>query len=173
MKLFLWLFIFSAATAAWGASKLPDKPGDDYKIPGIGVGAILGNPTALIAKSYTGGNRGWDGGVNFSSTTTYLFGDYLIHFPNLFKVPNAERWVGYVGFGGQVFLNTSGASNKGGIWSDGSSSFVLGIRVPVGLQWSLKSTPLEFFGEIAPGLSVIPVTTSIIESGLGARFYFK
>lgn len=47
----------------------------------------------------------------------------------------------------------------------------IGIRVPFGLQYFINNN-IEVFGEVVPGISLIPSTEFDVDAGIGARYYF-
>jgi hypothetical protein len=136
-----------------------------------GVGFVLGDPSALSAKYWFENTKaldfglGWDGNSN-----TYLFSDYLFHFPgglDSMRIP--ARLVPYVGVGGLIKIYND-ASKKAS--ENSNNSLRLVVRVPVGVEWLVQKFPLGVFLEIVPGLRISPNTSSDFGAGLGIRFYF-
>jgi len=126
---------------------------------GFGLGAVFGEPTGLSAKVWTGEKTAVDGALAWSfagSGYVHLHADFLIHNFDLINVSKGKLPF-YFGIG--AFLNF--ASDMG-----------LGIRIPVGLAYHFADAPLEIFGEIAPGLSLLPATDFYFGGGIGIRYYF-
>jgi hypothetical protein len=65
----------------------------------------------------------------------------------------------YVGIGGRLAV--------------GKGSGIVGVRIPFGVAFWLRSAPIEFFIEAAPVLDLAPATELSGNGGIGARFYFK
>lgn len=59
----------------------------------------------------------------------------------------------------------------GGVKVSLGSTFGLSLRVPVGLQWYFLPG-LELFGELVPGMAVLPETDFELSAGLGLRYHF-
>lgn len=119
----------------------------------VGVGVILGSPTGISALF---GNRvavaaAW----NVQRDQVHLHGDvWLLHQ----ELVDPVNW--FLGAGGKFQLNPQG-----------DSDIRVGIRVPLGVQFFVIPR-LELFGEIAPGIRVIPSTSFDLDAGVGIRFHF-
>lgn len=126
---------------------------------GFGLGAVFGEPTGLSAKVWSSEKTAIDGALAWSfigSGFLHLHTDFLIHNFNLIDVSEGQLPF-YFGLG--AFVNF--ASDMG-----------LGLRVPLGLAYHFESAPLEIFGEIVPGLSLLPSTDFYFGGGIGIRYYF-
>lgn len=127
----------------------------------IGLGIQLGEPSGLTGKFWIGGNNAIDAtiGWNLISDWFILQAGYLYNFP----LPVTTGALGvYVGVGGIVggFAGTD--------VHDGS--LYIAARIPVGLEYIYS--PISFYGEIDPLVSLIPATDFGLGGGLGFRFYF-
>ena len=126
----------------------------------FGVGAVVGDPTAISAKAWTGRGTAFDFALAWSRDNDHRFNfhmDYLFHDYGAFE--NTEgRFPLYYGIGGRVV--------------DANDPRV-GVRIPVGVNYLFGRSPFDTFFEIAPVLDVTPETEMDIEAGIGARFYFK
>ena len=145
------------------------------QVPGtFGVGAILGGPTAITGKTFLDSKTAVDFGLSFfDNSYTLLYADYLMHFPGFAHTKGFEQLIGYFGVGGILAItNNTNTSNNGFIGTN-QGAVGAGVRVPFGVAWNMPKTPVEFFGEIAPGISIIPSTSILIELGIGARYYFR
>jgi len=126
---------------------------------GFGAGVMLGEPTGLNAKIWTSSQNAVDIGLAWSFREEgffHLHADYLWHFPE--AIQSTERFVLYAGIGGIL---------------GGSHETVLGIRVPVGIEWWPRSTPLDVFFELAPIVTLAPATEFEMDGVIGIRFFFK
>ncbi|MFO7668070.1 MAG: hypothetical protein R6W31_00280 [Bacteroidales bacterium] len=130
------------------------------QIGDFGMGLILGNPTGLSVKLWTGQITAIDaslgyryGGVN----DLYLNSDFLFHFWSIQK----DEGVIKVYFGAGAGLGFT-------------SDFSVVIRAPGGSALFLDNFPLELFAEIVPTLQVMGVgdTRFRFEGYIGARWYF-
>ena len=119
----------------------------------VGVGVILGSPTGISALF---GNRvalaaAW----SLPAERIHLHADVWLLRQRLI---DPVDW--YLGVGGKVQLA-----------SGDSDDVRAGIRIPVGLQWYVLPR-LELFGEIVPGMRLIPSTDFDLDGGVGIRFPF-
>ncbi|TVR68589.1 MAG: hypothetical protein EA427_10030 [Spirochaetaceae bacterium] len=119
----------------------------------VGVGIILGSPTGLSALF---GNRvalaaAWD----LQSERMHVHGDVWLLRQRLV---DPVDW--YLGVGG-----------KAQIKSGNGDDVRVGVRVPLGVQW-YAFPRLELFGEIVPGMRLVPSTSFDLDAGIGIRFHF-
>lgn len=128
---------------------------------GFGLGIILGSPTGLSFKNYLTANQAVDGalGWNLWENKARIYGhaDYLWHDFSLLAVPEGNLGVHY---GPGVRLSIGDEAH-------------VGLRFDAGLTYLLPSPALEFFGEVAPGIGLVPDTDFSLDVALGARFYFR
>ena len=126
---------------------------------GIGLGVILGEPTGLSAKFWTGERTAVDAAVAWSFYAPprfHIHSNFLFHNFDLFSVGSGELPL-YFGGGAYIAL---------------TSDFGLGLRAPVGVAYHFEDIPLELFVEVAPGISLLPDTKFYFGGGTGARYYF-
>jgi hypothetical protein len=73
-----------------------------------------------------------------------------------------------------VFATGSDRNNRGDRYfaDNSSAAFALGMRIPFGLEWRPSEAPLGVFVELAPGLTLIPGTSSFFQGDIGIRYYF-
>jgi len=127
----------------------------------LGVGFMVGEPTGLTAKSWTGNGNAIDVGVAWSFgryDAITLQADYLWHNYNLFSEVDEGSLPLYYGIGGRLVL--------------GENDSYIGARVPIGINYLFEDAPVGLFLEAAPILNLAPSTDFDIDGTLGARFYF-
>jgi hypothetical protein len=126
----------------------------------LGLGIILGEPTGLSAKMWTGKTTAIDAGAAWSfvngGTFFQLHGDLLFHNFDLFHVETGKLAL-YYGFGGRVKL---------------ADQTIVSVRVPIGISYQFEKTAIELFLEVVPMLDIIPATEVGIGGGAGFRYYF-
>jgi hypothetical protein len=125
----------------------------------IGLGIILGEPTGLSAKLWTGKTTAFDAGAAWSFVSGGFFqvhGDLLFHNFDLFPVETGKMAL-YYGFGGRVKL---------------ADQTIVSVRVPIGISYQFEKTAIELFLEVVPMLDIIPATEVGIGGGAGFRYYF-
>jgi hypothetical protein len=127
-----------------------------------GLGVMVGEPTGISLKVWTGRTSALDAAAGWSLGRhgwLYVHGDYLLH-RQAFDSGDFEGEIPfYFGIGGRILLR------------DGSDS-KLGIRFPIGLDYVFGNAPFDIFVEIAPILNVVPDTKLNLGGGVGVRYYF-
>lgn len=126
----------------------------------FGLGAVVGQPTAINGKVWTGTNSAVDFALSWSDNANRSFNahvDYLHHDYTVFKVSKGKLPL-YYGFGGRIKDDTDER---------------IGLRTPVGLSYIFGKSPLDLFFEVAPVIDIVPETEMDVEAGIGVRFYFK
>ena len=129
---------------------------------GWGIGIILGEPTGLSFKIWTGRTTAFDAAAAWSfrkEDKLNLHLDYLIHNFNLFKVKQRSgRLPLYYGIGGRIKFQDETR---------------IGVRIPVGICYIFKKDPLDVFLEVVPVLDFVPETEFDINASIGIRYFFK
>jgi len=129
---------------------------------GLGVGLILGSPSGLSAKMWTGQNTALDGAVAWalypnSSGFIHVHADMLYH-PFEFNVKSGSLPF-YFGFGGRLGL---------------SSTIRLGVRVPFGVAYAFADYPFDIFFEVVPIVDVLPQLFDLdMNAAIGFRYFFE
>jgi hypothetical protein len=140
---------------------------------GFGLGVMIGEPTGLTAKIWTGGDVAWALSIGNSYLGSLRIGaDYLWHF-NAF---NSNVINMYAGPGIAVGIGESSGwwySSREKTWYKQPNDIGVGIRGLFGINIVPRNTPIEFFGEVGLMVGVLPATHSNIEAALGVRFYFR
>jgi len=127
---------------------------------GFGLGIVLGEPTGLSAKLWTGSSNAFDFAAAWSfkgEGSMLLQVDYVWHDFELIRV-SSGRLPLYYGIGGRA------------VFSDDP---LVGVRIPVGLDYQFANAPIDIFLEIVPILDLIPSTDFDLGGGLGIRFWFN
>jgi hypothetical protein len=127
---------------------------------GFGIGVIAGEPTGLSFKQWLSGATAVDGALAWSFNEPSAFNlhvDYLYHVVSAgsLRIPG---WKFYIGIGGRFKLEEDDTR--------------FGMRVPLGVTYLFKTSPFDFFLEIAPILDLAPGTEMRMNGGFGIRYYF-
>lgn len=128
----------------------------------LGLGVIIGDPTGVSLKYKLANENFLDGALAWSSLGIHLHSDYLWQRDNYFAI-NAQNFDLYYGIGGRIISIDSG-SNKN------KTSF--GPRAPVGMNYKLKGSHLQFFAELSLNLNLAPNSDVDFDGGIGMRFHF-
>jgi hypothetical protein len=129
---------------------------------GFGLGIIIGEPTGISGKLWTGGNTAIDGAAAWSfekEASVHLHGDLLFH--NFSFHPREIRkgtLLLYYGIGGRIKFEDKSK---------------VGVRVPLGINYLFPHGPLDFFLEIVPVLDLAPSTKFGMNGALGFRYFFR
>lgn len=127
---------------------------------GIGVGVIVGEPTGISGKYWTGSTTAFDAALAWSFVDENAFqihADYLFHNIRLITISEGKLPF-YYGIGAR--LKTA-------------NDIKLGVRVPLGLAYLFQNVPIDIFVEVVPILDIIPKTDFQINAALGARYFFN
>jgi len=125
----------------------------------LGVGILLGEPTALSGKYWMDYQTAVDAAIGWGfirETAVQAHVSYLYHFFDLLKSDDDEFLV-YVGGGARVKFE---------------SRFRFGIRGVGGIEYPLPTTALSFFLEVSPIVDFIPTPGMSFNLGLGGRIFF-
>ena len=145
--LFVLAFSFVVSTASLAADRT------------VGVGIILGEPTGISIKKWTGSTTAFDLGLAWSlggNNEFHIHGDYLWHNYSVFKVDSGKLPL-YYGIGLRARLATDTQ---------------VGVRGVIGLAYIFAEAPIDIFLEIAPVMDLIPGTAFGFNGAIGARFFF-
>jgi len=127
------------------------------------LGLILGEPTGISYRNWTGTSNaidlaaGWSFNTRSGDDNIDLHGAYLFNKKSDINI-EGYRLPFYFGPGGRIKL--------------GGDEVVLGFKVPLGLYYKFKSAPFSMFLEIDPGLNITPSTDFDISGGIGFRYIF-
>lgn len=147
------LIIFLALTAVLtcGTVQAQDKS--------FGLGIILGEPTGISGKLWTGYNTAIDGAVAWSfekKSSVHLHGDFLHHSFNRARIDEGKLLL-YYGIGGRIKFEEDSK---------------VGLRIPLGINYLFARSPFDFFLEIVPILDLAPKTDFSLNGAIGIRYFF-
>ena len=128
----------------------------------FGLGIILGEPTGISGKLWTGDNSAVDGAVAWSmdnNASLHLHADYLVHSFTSGRVEKGRLPI-YYGIGGRIKF------------SENNNDDFIGVRVPVGIEYLFENAPVDIFFEIVPILDLAPDTDFDLNAAVGARYFF-
>lgn len=132
---------------------------------GFGLGIIIGEPTGVSMKTFTGSNA-FDAGAAWSFTNNGGFHahvDYLFHNYTLINVSKGKLPF-YYGIGARLkFLDKEKTGDD----------ISLGARIPVGLSYEFSGFNADLFFEIVPILDLVPSTDFDINGAIGFRYYIN
>ncbi|MEA3420074.1 MAG: hypothetical protein U9Q97_00160 [Acidobacteriota bacterium] len=126
---------------------------------GLGAGIILGEPTGISVKYWTGNTTAFDGAVAWSfanKAAVHLHLDMLYHKFNIINISKGSLPV-YYGLGARLKLEEKSR---------------VGVRIPVGIAYHFETAPVDVFFEIVPLLDLVPETDFGLNSAIGVRYYF-
>lgn len=159
-KFYVMLFFIVAATVSLRA-------GD------FGLGIVLGDPTGISFKVWTSKTTAIDGGFAWSFgkyDAVHLHADYLFHSMNLAQITSNNWLYMHYGIGGRFIA--AGKDDKVVADDENDTKARIGVRIPIGVDYRLKTTPIDFFIEIAPVFDLVPETELSFNAGIGVRYYF-
>ena len=126
----------------------------------FGLGFMLGEPTAISFKKWTGSKAAFDGGVGWSISgqdSLHLHADYLFHSFDLIKVEKGRLPL-YFGLGARL---------------NAEDDTKFGFRIPLGISYIMEKAPLDIFFELVPLFDLVPSTDfGGLEWSIGVRYYF-
>ncbi len=132
---------------------------------GIGVGFVLGDPSAITMKYFINEQHAFDVGIGEAGGDGfYLYGDYLLHFPTIIPVEKITLYLG----GGIGFHDFE----KDRKHKDDIDENRIEVRLPIGVEFETPRIPLGVFLEIAPAMRLAPDVDFGFRGGLGIRYYF-
>ena len=126
---------------------------------GLGAGIIVGEPTGISLKYWTGESSAFDGAIAWSfgkKDAMHLHADMLLHNNELITVSQGSLSI-YYGIGVRVRMEDESK---------------LGVRIPVGIAYQFVEAPFDIFLEIVPLLDLVPATDFDLNGAIGVRYYF-
>lgn len=144
-------FLLSAAFFASSTLSAQDN--------GFGLGVMVGEPTGISFKNWTGAQTAIAGGATWSFSgqdAIHLHADFIKHQFGDIKVKNGQLpW--YYGIGARLALQDDAK---------------VGARIPVGLNYMVKDAPIDIFAEVVPMLNLLPDVDFEAGGSVGVRYYF-
>jgi hypothetical protein len=123
------------------------------------LGLIIGQPTGISGKVWTGSRTAIDAAVAWSlsdSDHLHVHGDFLIHDPWLLGSSDGSVPF-YYGIGGRIVTK---------------SETTLGARIPVGVGYYPSTVSLGLFLELVPVLDLLPDVELDMDAAIGVRYVF-
>lgn len=137
---------------------------------GFGLGIMIGEPTGISWKYWTGGDRALAGGVAWGLSNYSYFhvhADHLFHKMDLIPVSKGKLPL-YFGPGVRMRFWSDNGNDR----YDDDRDLDLSIRFPVGLAYFFDGAPVDVFLEAVPTMSLIPSTDFDFDGAIGARYWF-
>lgn len=132
---------------------------------GVGVGAILNGPNGLSFKGWVSNDFAIDGALSFSLSdnfqSLYLHSDVLYHNNSLNEELDLDNASLRTYYGVGVRFQFSDFND------------VVGIRLPLGITYSLTNAPLGTFFELVPVFDVEPAFQFLFSGAIGMRYYIN
>jgi len=125
----------------------------------LGIGIVVGEPTGISLKYWTGSTTAIDGAAAWSFNhggSFYVHADYLWHHFEIIDISEGKMPL-YYGIGAKLVL---------------ADDAILGVHIPLGISYIFEEAPLDVFLEIRPGINLIPATKFDMGGGIGIRYYF-
>lgn len=143
----------AALAAAFAAPAAAQQAGQ------LGVGVLLGDPTAASVKYFVTNAGAVDFGLGVSNNLV-LHADWVQHLWNLKPQPSKGQLGLYGGIGPRLEF-------------EDHTDF--GIRLMPGMSYwpKIKQGEFEFFLEIGPVIRLTEGTRVTVDGGFGARYYFQ
>jgi hypothetical protein len=126
----------------------------------FGLGIIIGEPTGICGKQWLSNKTAVDGAVAWGFAdegALHLHGDFLVHSFDLMRSEKGSLPV-YYGIGGRLRFEDDDS--------------LVGVRVPVGLDYIFEGSRVDLFLELVPILDLAPGTELRVNAGLGVRYFF-
>jgi len=128
---------------------------------GFGLGIMLGEPSGLSGKLWSGQNNAFDFGLAWSTgnnSGVALHADYVWH---KFDLINVDK-------GALPFYYGIGLRYRDRDNTDGN----IGVRAPLGLDYLFAQSAFDVFLEIVPILDLTPDSDFRLNAAIGGRYFF-
>ena len=128
---------------------------------GFGLGIMLGEPSGLSGKLWSGSENAFDFGLAWSTSNNSgaaFHADYIWH---KFDMINVDQ-------GALPFYYGIGVRYRGRDNTDDN----IGVRVPFGLEYLFSQSAFDVFLEVVPILDLTPDTDFAINAAIGGRYFF-
>lgn len=126
---------------------------------GTGLGFILGEPTGISFKTWTGGTSAIDAALAWSFEGEDSFHFHIDWMRHDFGVVDVEKGAMpfYYGIGGRL---------------KAEDDTRVGARGVFGFAYVFASAPFDIFLEVVPILDLVPDTEFNMNAALGTRYFF-
>ncbi len=129
----------------------------------FGLGVMIGVPSGLTGKYWLDRINAVSAGVSWSIVDESFFAFVDWNYEIRIDIDIAEiKDVGHVFFYPGVGIFT-GIGKRGNV----------GVKIPLGADFSFIKVPLNLFLEISPAVGLIPETSPKLFGFIGARYLFK
>ena len=128
---------------------------------GFGMGIMLGEPSGLSGKLWSGGNNAFDFGLAWSTSKNSgvaFHADYVWHKMDMITVDKGALPF-YYGIGVR-YRNRDNSDDN------------IGVRVPFGLDYLFAQSAFDVFFEVVPILDLSPDVDFDINVAIGGRYFF-
>ena len=152
-------------TALFCCSLLASSQVSNAQQSGIGLGAILNGPTGVSVKVWLTEDLAVDGALglqiseNFQSV--YVHSNILYHNNSLNEELNLNS----------ASLRTYYGAGLRAVFQDFND--IVGLRLPLGLTYSLTNAPLGTFFELVPTFDIEPAFQFSFAGAIGLRYYLN
>jgi hypothetical protein len=126
---------------------------------GTGLGLILGEPTGISFKTWTGSVSAIDAALAWSFEGEDSFHFHIDWMRHDFGVVGVDKGSlpFYYGIGGRLKAEDDSR---------------LGARGVFGFAYLFESAPFDIFLEVVPILDLVPDTDFVLNAAIGTRFFF-
>jgi hypothetical protein len=126
---------------------------------GLGLGIIMGTDSGISVKNWVSRENAvqFDAGWDFTTGSIGIGAAYLMHNFDIIKVDNNLVPL-YFGIKGWVKIQNDP---------------MMGIQVPLGIDWIFRNAPIDIFLQIEPGIVIYPSMGNGSNGGIGVRYWFK
>ncbi len=128
---------------------------------GLGVGAVINNPSGLSAKYWLNDDIAVDAAFTFAIadnfSEAYLHSDVLKHTDTI----DSEALELYYGMGIRL------------LWGDIYNDLNAGLRWPVGTEYTIAESNVKSFIELVPTLDFSPDARFFFGGAVGVRLYLN
>lgn len=138
----------------------------------FGLGLTIGYPsTGISGKYYLGGRRNAIEGVIATWSDRWAYGGWYLHgvymwHPSVLARESGFELPWHIGVGGFVADGYRGGRR---FWYQDET---VGVRVPIGLDFDLTDIRLQFSGDLAAHVGLIPTIYVDLAVNISARYYF-
>ncbi|MBN1808387.1 MAG: hypothetical protein JW909_04925 [Planctomycetes bacterium] len=127
---------------------------------GLGIGFIVGEPDGLAIKGWTDRTAAVNTAFAWPKDAFYCHADYVYHNFNAVDVRSGDIGL-YMGLGGRAAF----------VDDPGDDAF--GVRVPLGLTYTVEDGWLDIFVEIVPSLTISPESDVEVDAAVGMHIFIK